>query len=150
MSSSPGKAAGKVGGRPKPPPSAIASGPLPVLIGAVVGLALLGFVVGGAASFFQARTIGGGARLPVGAVFAVIVLGAVAFSASVMMRSKLGIGGISLGWVISVLVFTAGRPEGDVIIAADLPGYGYLFGGVLVLGVLSTLPYSAIPAPASE
>jgi hypothetical protein len=51
---------------------------------------------------------------------------------------------------MSVLVLTYGRPEGDVIIAADLPGYLYLFGGVVVLAALATLPYSAVPAASSE
>ena len=57
---------------------------------------------------------------------------------------------VSAGWRVSVLLFTAGRPEGDVVIAADVPGYAYLFGGVLVLGVLSALPYSTLPAAPPE
>lgn len=133
--------------RPAPAraPSPIATIPLPLLLAGAAGLVALGFAIGAGGSFLQARTVGLGVRLPVGAVFSVVVLGAVGFSASLVTRSRLGLGVISAGWLVSVLVFTAARPEGDVIIAADLAGYAYLFGGVLVLGVLSALPYSTLP-----
>jgi hypothetical protein len=130
-------------------PSPIATVGLPLLIGGAVGLVALGFLVGAGGSFLQARTVGLGLRWPVGAVFAVVVLGAVAFSAGLVTRSRLGLGMVTVGWVISVLVLTAARPEGDVIIAADLPGYGYLFGGVVVLALLSLVSYSAVAAPAA-
>ena len=130
--------------------SPIATIPLPLLVAGAAGLVALGFLIGAGGSFLQARTIGLGVRWPLGAAFSVLVLGAVGLSASVVTRSRLGLGVVSAGWMVSVLLFTAGRPEGDVIIAADLPGYAYLFGGVLVLGVLSALPYSTLPAPSPE
>jgi hypothetical protein len=132
------------------PSSPIATVPLPILVGSAAGLVALGFLIGAGGSFLQARTVGLGVRWPVGAVFSVLVLGAVGFSASLITRSRLGLGVVTAGWLVSVLLFTAGRPEGDVIIAADLPGYAYLFGGVLILGALSALPYSALPTPSSE
>lgn len=129
------------------PTSPIATVALPVLIGGAAGLVALGFLVGAGGSFLQARTLGLGVRWPLGAVFSVLVLGAVALSAGLVTRSRLGLGMIAAGWVISVFVFTAGRPEGDVIIAADAAGYLYLFGGVLTLGVLSVVPFGALPEP---
>jgi hypothetical protein len=132
------------------PPSPITSLELPVLIGGAAALALLGLLVGSGGAFLQAYTVRLGTRLPAGTVFALLVLGAVAFSAALVARSKLGLGVVAVGWLTSVIVFTYGRPEGDVVIAADLPGYTYLFGGVVVLGALSALPYSALPDPSSE
>jgi hypothetical protein len=136
--------------RPGRPASPIATADLPVLIGGAVGFAVLGFLVGAGGAFLQARTVQVGIRWPVGALFALVVLGAVALSASILTRSRLGLGVITIGWAVSVLLFTAGRPEGDVIIAADLPGYAYLFGGVVVLGALSTLRYSALAEHSPE
>lgn len=127
--------------------SPIGAAPLPVLIGGALGLVALGFVIGAGGSFLQARTLGLGVRWPLGALFAVLVLAAVGFSAGLLVRSRLGLGMVAAGWVISVLVFTAARPEGDVIIAADLPGYLYLFGGVAALGVVSVVPFGALPEP---
>lgn len=135
---------------PERPPSPIATVGMPILVGSAVGLVALGFLIGAGGSFLQARTVGLGVRWPVGAVFSIVVLGAVGFSASLVTRSRLGLGVVTAGWLVSVLLFTAGRPEGDVIIAADLPGYLYLFGGVLILGALSALPYSALPSASSE
>jgi hypothetical protein len=130
-----------------PSTSPVATAALPVLIGGAVGLVALGFVIGAGGSFLQARTLGLGVRWPFGALFAVLVLAAVGFSAGLLARSRLGLGMVAAGWVISVLVFTAGRPEGDVIIAADVPGYLYLFGGVAALGVVSVVPFGALPEP---
>lgn len=127
--------------------SPIGAAPLPVLIGCAIGLVALGFVIGAGGSFLQARTLGLGVRWPLGALFAVSVLAAVGFSAGLLARSRLGLGMVAAGWVISVLVFTSARPEGDVIIAADLPGYLYLFGGVAALGVVSVVPFGALPEP---
>ncbi len=124
-------------------PSPIASVALPALIGGALGLVALGMIVGLGGAFLQARTVGLGVRWPLGALFALVVLGAVALSAGILARSRLGLGMVAAGWVISVLIFTAGRPEGDVVIAADVPGYLYLFGGVTALGVLSAVPFSA-------
>jgi hypothetical protein len=121
-----------------------------VLLGTAAGMVAVGFLVGAGGSFLQARTVGFGIRWPVGAVFALLVLGAVGLSAGLIARSRLGLGMVAAGWVISVLLFTAGRPEGDVVIAADLPGYLYLFGGVTALGVLSVVPFSALPDPPAD
>ena len=129
------------------PTSPIATVALPVLIGWALGLVALGFVIGAGGSFLQARTVGLGVRWPVGAVLVLLVLGAVALSAGLLARSRLGPGMFAAGWVISVLVFLASRPEGDVVIGANLPGYLYLLGGVFVLGVFAAVPYSELPPP---
>lgn len=135
------------GGRSTSPIATVA---LPVLIGGAVGLAALGFALGAGGSFLQARTVGLGLRWPVGAVLALLVLGAVELSAGLLVRSRLGPAVVAAGWVMGVLLMLAGRPEGDVIIAANLPGYLFLLGGVLVLGVLAVLPYSDLPVPPAE
>lgn len=130
--------------RPAPRSSPIVTLPLPLLLGVVLGLAALGFGIGVVDAFAQARTIGIGLRIPVGAILAVAVLGGVALSAGLLTRSRIGLGVVALGWVVSVVLFTSPRAEGDVIIAADLPGYLYLFGGVIVLTGLSAVPFAAL------
>jgi hypothetical protein len=127
------------------PASPIATVALPVLIGSAVGLVALGFLVGAGGSFLQARTVALGVRWPFGAVLALLVVGAVGLSAGLLARSRLGPAMVAAGWVIGVLVFLTNRPEGDVIIGANLSGYLYLLGGVLVLGVVSVVPYPDLP-----
>lgn len=129
-----------------PGPNPIATARLPLVVGSAVGFVLLGFALGAGGSFLQARTVGLGLRWPIGSVFAVVVLAAVTISAGLVARSRLGPGMVSVGWLVSVLMFTSARAEGDVIIAADTPGYLYLFGGALTLAVVSTVPYSALEA----
>lgn len=140
-------AAPPAGGSAKAPvrsSSPIVTLPLPILLGVVLGLAALGFAVGAVDAFMQARTLEIGVRLPVGAVLAVAVLGGVALSAGLCTRSRIGLGVVALGWVVSVVLFTSPRAEGDVIVAADVPGYLYLFGGVLMLAALSAIPFAAL------
>jgi hypothetical protein len=132
----------------RPSTSPIVTVPLPVLVGAALGLVALGFVVGAGGCFLQARTVEVGVRWPVGALLVLLVLAAVGLSAGLLARSRLGPVMVTAGWVISVLVFLASRPEGDVVIGANLPGYLYLLGGVFVLGVVCVVPYSELPAPA--
>jgi hypothetical protein len=127
-----------------PSTSPIATAPLPRLIGGALGLLALGFVIGAGGCFLQARTVAVGVRWPIGAILVLLVLGAVALSAGLVVRSRLGPAVIAAGWVISVLVFLTNRPEGDVVIGANLPGYLYLLGGVFVLGVLAAVPYGEL------
>ncbi len=129
---------------PTPRSSPIVTLPLPILFALGLGLAALGFAVGTADAFAQARTLDLGVRIPIGSVLAVAALGAVAFSAGLLTRSRVGLGVVALGWVVSVVLFTSARAEGDVIIAADVAGYSYLFGGVVVLTVLSTVRFATL------
>jgi hypothetical protein len=39
------------------------------------------------------------------------------------------------GWFAVLLVVLLGRPEGDYAVAADIPGYGLLAGGLLLVVV---------------
>ncbi|HUR73477.1 MAG TPA: DUF6113 family protein [Sporichthya sp.] len=124
----------------------IATVALPVLIAGTVALVALGFLVGAGGSFLQARTVRLGLRWPVGSLLALLVLGALGLSAGLVARSRIGLALVGAGWVVSVFIFTAGRPEGDVVIGANLPGYLFLLGGVSVLGVLFAVPFAALPA----
>lgn len=120
--------------------------PMPVVVAICSGLAGLGFAVGIASAFAHAKTVEAGVRLPLGLLVALGALAGVALCAGLLTRSRAGVGVIALGWVVSVVVFTTPRAEGDVIVAATATGYGYLFGGVLVLTALSVVPYGALGA----
>ncbi|WP_214412631.1 DUF6113 family protein [Sphaerisporangium fuscum] len=66
-----------------------------------------------------------------------IVLSAVLFGllygAGRLMGSKLGAFVPGLGWMLVAMMFSMKRPEGDLVVAADAPGYWYLGGGALAL-----------------
>jgi hypothetical protein len=55
-----------------------------------------------------------------------------------LLRSKLAALTPGLAWMVPTLVLSAERPEGDLVIAANAPGYVYIFGGtaVVLLAVL--------------
>ena len=44
-------------------------------------------------------------------------------------------------WVVTALLGAIERPEGDLIIPADGLGYGYLLGGLMLMGLLTLMPY---------
>lgn len=118
-----------------------ATWPLPAVLATCAGLILLGFVVGVGGAFAHPTDLTLGVSIPVGLPIAIGAMAGVLISAGVLTRSRLGAGMPLLGWVISVLLFTSARPEGDIVIAATGEGYAYLFGGVLVLSVLMALPF---------
>lgn len=120
--------------------------PVPVVVAICAGLAALGFAVGIAAAFAHAKTVEAGVGLPLGLLVALGALAGVALCAGLLTRSRVGVGVVALGWVVSVVVFTTPRAEGDIIVAATAIGYAYLFGGVLVLSALSVVPYGAVGA----
>jgi hypothetical protein len=105
------------------------------------GLFLLGLLVGGLGAFAYATRIHG---LTVGVVVALLAEGGVVAAAGVWNAARTAAVLPALGWVVSVLVFASERPEGDLIIAATDVGYGYVLGGLLLLGGLIALPYQRI------
>ncbi len=45
------------------------------------------------------------------------------------------------GWLAVVLVLSARRPEGDLVVAGDGLGYAWLLGGAFVVVIGASLPY---------
>jgi hypothetical protein len=108
---------------------------VPRVLAVSVGVALLGFVVGVAGAFEHAE------KPPVGLLVSLLAEGSVAFAAGVHTRSRFGAALPGLAWVGATLLGATERPEGDLVIAADVLGYAYLLGGLVLLGLLTLLPY---------
>jgi hypothetical protein len=42
---------------------------------------------------------------------------------------------VSAGWVVALLLLSAPRPEGDLVVTGSLVGYAWLLGGLVVCAV---------------
>jgi uncharacterized protein DUF6113 len=111
----------------------------------VLGLFAIGFLTGGLGAFAYAIRVHG---VPIGVAAALASIGAVVYAAGVWNASRSAAALPALGWVATVLIFSSERPEGDVIIAATHIGYAYLLGGLIVLGLVSAMPYERIAGAA--
>lgn len=99
---------------------------------ACLAAVVLGLLVGVTGSFSQERGL-----LAAAVAVAVLVLAVVASGLMAAARSGAGLAFVS--WFLVVAALSLGRPEGDVIIAARVPGYLWLYGGS-VLGGVALLP----------
>jgi hypothetical protein len=106
-------------------------------------LAELGVLVGVAGAFVHNVTVTlGGLALPAG-LFA--ALGAVAGALVIARRvsaGRLGAAVTAATWLLTVLLLSIPRPEGDLVIADGVAGYTFLWGGAILAAVIVTLPTS--------
>ncbi|MGW3289059.1 DUF6113 family protein [Streptomyces sp. NPDC001002] len=98
-----------------------------------LGLFVLGAVVGGAGALVQSGWFPGGLLL------------ALVGEAGLCLGGGWAIGGRggaiapAAGWMISVILLTASRPEGDFLFAAGGGSYLFLLGGMAVAVICATL-----------
>jgi hypothetical protein len=97
-------------------------------------LVMLGLMVGVLGGFQHSWYL---RPVPVSAIVWVAALSVVCYGAGRMMGGKLAALAPAAGWLALTLIWLGGRPEGDVIIANDLSGYVYLYGGLA--GVLMSV-----------
>jgi hypothetical protein len=64
-----------------------------------------------------------------------VVLFVLLYGAGRLMGTKLGAFVPGMGWMLTSLLFSVKMPAGDLIVAADVPGYWYLVGGAVALVV---------------
>jgi hypothetical protein len=100
-------------------------------------LFVLGAVLGVVAGFEHAWYVGG--SVPVAAVLWLAVLFAVPYGLGRLMKGKLAAAAPAVGWGVVSALFAGQRPEGDLVIAADMAGYAYLYGGMIVVAVAVVL-----------
>ena len=100
---------------------------------------VVGAVVGLLGSFAHAVVL---ARLPVGLVCALLLSGATFVAAGLAVRSRTGAAAAVLGWLLPVLLLSAPRPEGDLVVAGNASGYAWLLGGTVVAGLCVAWPYA--------
>jgi drug/metabolite transporter (DMT)-like permease len=92
----------------------------------------LGLLVGGAGSFVQHERVRG---VPLGLLAALVATVLVVVLAGLLDRSRLPPLFAALGWLAAVLPLSGRRPEGDLVVAGDTPGFVWAYAGMaLVLG----------------
>ncbi|MDX3308298.1 DUF6113 family protein [Streptomyces sp. NPDC054884] len=97
------------------------------------GLLLLGALTGLAGALVQAGWFPGGLLLALVAAAGLFVGGARA------VGSRAGAVAPAAGWMISVVLSTAGRPEGDFLFGAGGGSYLFLLGGMALAVICATL-----------
>ncbi|MBX9363808.1 DUF6113 family protein [Streptomyces sp. WAC04114] len=102
-------------------------------VGACLGFFVLGALVGLAGALVQPGWFPGGLLLAL-AGEAGAVLGATR-----VLRGRAGGVSVAAGWMLSVVLLTASRPEGDFLFAAGSGSYLFLLGGIAVAVICATL-----------
>ncbi len=114
-----------------------------------LGAGLLAGAVAGVLGSCAQQLVVGAARLPVGVVLAVLLLGAVAVAVQAGARTRWGGAALALGWFAVVTLASSNRREGDVLVPGDARGWAFLLGGTAVLGLAVALPLRrALGSPA--
>lgn len=101
---------------------------------AYVVLFVLGALVSLCGSFVQTLWA------PAGLLLALAATAAVFYGGLRLTGTKLGAGMPMIGWFLMLLVVMAPRPEGDLVLAASLTSYAYLFVGAVSGVICATLP----------
>ncbi|MET8449579.1 DUF6113 family protein [Streptomyces sp. NPDC005209] len=102
-------------------------------IAAYVGLFVLGAVVGLAGSLVQAGWFPGGLLLALAGAAGLFLGGARA------VGGRAGAVAPAVGWVITVIGLSTGRPEGDFLFGAGGGSYLFLLGGMALAVICATL-----------
>jgi hypothetical protein len=101
---------------------------------AVVHVALLapGFAVGVLGSFVHAVGPAQPVQVPVGLLWAYAMTAALLAVVRLATGGRSGAVAVAVGWVVALLLLSAPRPEGDLVVAGGLVGYAWLLGGLVV------------------
>lgn len=124
------------GGRtPAPHGSALAqplSMPSAARFAAYTGLLVLGAVVGAAGSLVQS------AWFPGGLLLALLASAGLFLGGGRATGTRAGAVAPAAGWMVSVVLLTTSRPEGDIVFAAGAGTYLFLLGGMAVAVICAT------------
>jgi hypothetical protein len=120
--------------------------PLPAHRGARAGvylaLAVLGVVTALAGALVQSGWFPGGLILALAAAVGVF------WGGGKLCRTRAGAVAPAAGWVVTVLLLTTTRPEGDFLFGAGIGSYVFLLGGMLAAVMCATIALPAPPVPA--
>jgi hypothetical protein len=105
-------------------------------------LAVLGVVLGVVESFQFSWEVAG---VPVAAIVLSLVNLAVFRAAGWAMASRLGAVMPAVPWLIVLVVLSARRPEGDLVVTGTAAGYVYMFGGAVAALIAIVWTRSARP-----
>jgi hypothetical protein len=105
-----------------------------------VGLVPLGVAVGVLGAFVHAATVRPlGLPLPVGLAVALAAEAALLLAGCAALGNRWGAAIPAVTWTLTVLMLTLPRPEGDLIVAANLVGYAFLLLGTVLAGLVVSL-----------
>lgn len=104
-----------------------------------LGLFVLGAVVGVAGGLLQAAWFPGGLLLALLGAAGLFLGGARATG------GRAGAVAPAVGWMISVVLLTSTRPEGDFLFGAGVGSYLFLLGGMAVAVMCATLGWGRQP-----
>ncbi|MER5962853.1 DUF6113 family protein [Streptomyces sp. NPDC002057] len=103
------------------------------------GLAVLGVLVGTAGALVQA------AWLPGGLILALLATAALFYGGLRATGTQIGVAAGGAGWLIAVILLSFGRPEGDGAFGGGVGELLFLFGGMGIAVMCTTL--SRLPRP---
>jgi len=107
----------------------------------------LGVLVGGVGAFVHnVRATVGGLDVPCGLVAALCGSVGLFVLARRVLASRVGVAAAGAAWLVTALLGSVKRPEGDLVIANTVVGYIYLWGGAILAAVAVTLPTATLPA----
>ncbi|WP_435882836.1 DUF6113 family protein [Streptomyces xanthochromogenes] len=109
------------------------------------GLVVLGALVAAAGALVQA------AWFPGGLVLALAGAVGLFYSGTQLTGARGGVGAPAAGWLITVVLLTASRPEGDFVFGAGMGSYAFLLGGMAAAVICATIGGFTQPgAPAAR
>ena len=110
-------------------------------------LVALGVLVGALGSFVHAQVVAG---VPVGLLCAYALTAAALATAGLASGSRSGPAATAAGWLLALLLLSAPRPEGDLVVPGDLLGYAWSLGGLVLAAVGVAAPWPLLTtAPAA-
>lgn len=108
---------------------------------AYVGLFLVGALTALAGALVQSGWFPGGLLLALAGAAGAFGGGAK------LTRTKVGAMVPAAGWLVTVMLLTSPRAEGDFLFGTGFSSYAYLFGGMLVGLMCATISLPAPPGP---
>ncbi|MEO3763052.1 DUF6113 family protein [Streptomyces sp. B8F3] len=118
-----------------PPPGSALARPMTLRrVLTYLGALLLGGLVGCAGSLVQ------GAWSPGGMLLALAAVGGLCYGAGVATGGRGAGFSAGGGWFLAVIAVSLNRPEGDFVFAAGLGPQLFIFGGMLIAVICTTLP----------
>ncbi|MFH9421477.1 DUF6113 family protein [Streptomyces sp. NPDC017529] len=119
-------------GAPAAPSTGLAAPLSPARAAAYVGLFLLGAVVAAAGGLVQA------AWFPGGLLLALAAAGGLFYGGATALGRTGGVLAPGAGWLVTVILLSDTRPEGDFLFGAGLGTYVFLVGGIVLAVICAT------------
>ncbi|MFE5948118.1 DUF6113 family protein [Streptomyces sp. NPDC056480] len=105
------------------------------------GLVVLGLLVGTAGALVQA------AWLPLGLILALLATAALFYGGLRATETQVGVVAGGVGWLLAVILLSFGRPEGDGVFGGGVGELLFLFGGMAIAVMCTTLARLPRPIP---